>query len=228
MGPPLSRLLRTLLIGLGVTSVLIGLDVYIGSLTERQVPIETLTICRATGVPTHPYQPVDATVAPDGSIAGTVDLSQDVVPPYSYLGKGYPGANWTAHGQAIWYAGCQASTSKQGSTIPAIASPGQAAVLPQVRMRPAPDPEHDATQILAGSLMVAGLVMIAFGAIRHSPRRRRPTIELSSDLSIAGVVPPRTAQRWPIRSVSAPKASAAGRRLRQAAHPTPWGKGTDR
>lgn len=212
MGPPLSRFLRTLLVGLGVMSVLIGLDVFIGSLTERQVPIETLTICRATGIPTRPYQPADATVAPDGSLAGTVDLSQDVVPPYSYLGKSYPGANWGAYGQAVWYAGCQALTPRQALSIPATASPAQAAVLPQGGMRPAPDPDRDAIQILAGSLVVAGLLMIAFGGIRVSPRRRRRTVGLSSDLSTTGLGPPRTAQRWPIRSVSAPKASVARRK----------------
>jgi hypothetical protein len=212
MGPPLSRFLRTLLIGFGVMSVLIGLDVFIGSLTERQVPIETLTICRATGIPTRPYQPVDATVAPDGSLAGTVDLSQDVVPPYSYLGKSYPGANWGAYGQAIWYAGCQDSTAKQAPPILATASPAQAAVLPQGGMRPAPDPARGAIQILAGVLIVAGLLMIAFGGIRVSPRRHRPTVDLSSDLSTTGLGQARTAQRWPIRSVSAPKASAARRK----------------
>jgi hypothetical protein len=211
MGPPLLRLVRTLLIGLGVASVLIGLDVFIGSLTERQIPIETLTICRATGIPSRPYQPVDATVAADGSLAGTVDPYQDVVPPYSYLGKSYPGANWGAYGQAIWYAGCQSSTSKQAPPIPAPASPDQAAVLPQVGMRPAPDPSRDAIRILAGSVIVAGFVMIALGSVRHSRRRHRPTIDVSSDLSTTGFVPPRTAQRWPIRSVSAPKAPAARR-----------------
>lgn len=194
-----------------MASVLIGLDVLIGSLTDRQIPIETLTVCRATGIPSRPYQPADATVAPDGSLAGSVDLSQDVVPPYSYLGKSYPGANWGAYGQAVWYAGCQTSTSKQAPTIQAPASPEQATVPLRGGMRPAPDPARDPIRILAGSLVVAGLLMIALGSVRHSRRRHRPTIDVSSDLSTTGFVAPRTARRWPIRSVSAPKGSSARR-----------------
>ena len=162
-------MLRTLLVASGVVALLAGVDVYVGSLTDRLAPVETLTICQATGLAGHPYQPRDVDVAPDGSI-GKIDRSRDIVPPYSYVGGPHPGVNWTASGQAVWDTGCQAgssSDSAQPSAVvaPVSASPEQRSLVRSNAWRPLPDPAAEASRIFAVCLMVVGFLAIAVGAM---------------------------------------------------------------
>ena len=171
-------MLRTLLFASGVVALLVGLDEYIGSLTDRVAPVETLTICQATGHAGHPYKLQYVIVAPDGSI-GKVNRSRDIVPPYSYVGDGHPGVNWTAYGRAVWDTGCQvaSSTGSTGSTQPsAVAAPAstsseQRALVRSDAWRPVADPAADASRVLGVCLMILGFLTIAVGTMGGALRR---------------------------------------------------------
>ena len=165
----------TLAIGFGVVSLFAGADVFITTLSDRGVPAETITVCRATGVPQHPYQAANVEIATDGSLPRDVDPARDVVPPYSYGGTNYPGVNWSSQGQAVWYAGCVTSNALAVS----VTAPAQPALL-------APDAAtvKRLTRTTAGALVLIGVLMIALGAIAASRKsEERPRVAVSSDLS---------------------------------------------
>ena len=151
------------------------MDVYIGSLTDRVAPVETLTICQATGLAGHPYQPRGVDVAPDGSI-GKIDRSRDIVPPYAYVGGDHPGVNWTDSGRAVWYTGCQAGSSSASAQPSAVVAPVSASAEPRslvrsIVWRPVPDPAAEASRVFAVCLMVVGFLAIAVGAMGGALRR---------------------------------------------------------
>lgn len=184
-----SRFLHTLLITAGVISLLAGADVFVTTWSNRGAPGQTITVCQATGVPAHPYQPVTVRVAPDGSLPKGFDPTQDVVPPYASSGRNYPGTNWSSQGQALWYAGCR---SAGGSlSLSQTSPPAPATVAPQPQagsqlpfgLRPTADLVQPLIRVIAAYLMFMGVVMIAAGALHPSipPVRRR--LLVSSDLS---------------------------------------------
>ena len=161
-------MLRTLLVASGVVALLAGVDVYIGSLTDRVAPVETLTICQATGLAGHPYQPLNVDVASDGSIRN-IDRSRDIVPPYSYVGRGHPGVNWTADGRAVWYTGCQAGSSLSSAPPPAVAaavsaSPsGPGSLGRSTDGSPVADRQGEVSRVIGAYLMVVGFLAIGVG-----------------------------------------------------------------
>jgi hypothetical protein len=164
----LRSLLRTLLVASGVAALLVGVDVYIASLTNRLAPVETLTICQATGLDGHPYRPLDVGIAPDGSIRN-IDQSRDIVPPYSYGGRGHAGDNWTTDGRAVWYTGCQAGSSLSSAPPPAVgatvsASPsGPGSLGRSTDGRPLADPQGEMSRVIGAYLMVVGFLAIGVG-----------------------------------------------------------------
>jgi len=164
----LRSLLRTLLVVSGVVALLVGVDTYITSLTNRLAPFETLTICQATGLDGHPYQPVDVEIAPDGTIRN-IDQSRDIVPPYSYGGRGHGGANWTTDGQAVWYTGCQAGSSLSSAPPPAVAAPvsaspsGPGSLGRSTDGTPVADRQGEVSRVIGAYLMVVGFLAIGVG-----------------------------------------------------------------
>lgn len=185
---------------------------YVGSLTDRVAPVETLTICQATGHAGHPYQLLYVYVAPDGSI-GNVNRSRDIVPPYSYVGGGHPGVNWTAYGREVWDAGCQAGSSSESPQPAAVAasvsaSPEQRALLRSTAWRPVPDPAAEASRVFGVSLMVVGFLVIAIGTM-GGPLRRLWRAKDASDRRDEGSQKP--TGRWPF-----PRSFRRGRATEEA------------
>ena len=185
----LPRWLRTFLIVCGLASFVAGADMLITTWSDRGVPAETITICQATDVAKHPYQATNIRIATDGTLPPDVDPLRDVVPPYSYRGVNYPGVNWSAQGQAVWYAGCQGSRiSLAAAPSPPVTSTGgppPQAVTPQpvVGLWPQAVVTQTAVRALAASIMLIGVLMIAAASV-GTPREFEPSLaRVSSDLS---------------------------------------------
>lgn len=181
------RFVRTLLIGCGLASFLAGGDILVSTWSDRGVPDQTITVCRATDVANRPYQAANVRIAPDGTLPRELDLTRDVVPPYTYDGINYAGANWSSQGQAVWYAGCQAT----GTSMPAAESPpSTAAAAP--RQIPAGQPvlglwpraaiAQAAIRVVAAWVMVFGVLMIGAAGIGVPPEFEPSPVRVSSDL----------------------------------------------
>ncbi|HET7338914.1 MAG TPA: hypothetical protein VFK22_05150 [Candidatus Dormibacteraeota bacterium] len=174
----------------GVAALFAGADLFITTWSDRGVPAMTITICRATDVPQHPYQAANVRIAPDGSLPRDVDPARDVVPPYSYSGTDYAGVNWSSQGQTLWYAGCQATGKSLAVSVTAptpstaALSDGPGTSQPLVDLPPQAAVLHGGTRAVAAGVMLIGVLMIGVGAIAASARReRRHVVALSSDLS---------------------------------------------
>ena len=186
-----SRFMPMVSIALGVVALFAGADIFITTWTDRGViPAETITVCRATNIQSRPYRASNVQIAPDGSLPNDVDPSRDVVPPYTYNGTRYPGANWSSRGQALWYAGCQSpsgAVAVSQNSAPGFdegVMPQQAAGQLPFGLRPGPDLLQTAIRVGAAVVMFVGLAMIGVGALRSSPRPVRPYLPVSSDLSM--------------------------------------------
>jgi len=188
MLPRAPRVLPTLLIAIGVVSLFAGADIFVTTWTERVAPAQTVTVCRSTGVPAHPYQASNIQIAPDGSLPPDLDPSRDVVPPYTYNGTNYPGTNWSGQGQAVWYAGCQPASKSLAVSQTSQAAPSTVLPLPQpasqlpLGLRPGPRLVQAAIRVAGAFVVFIGLAMIGVG--RSSPRPVRPYLPVSSDLSM--------------------------------------------
>ena len=98
----------------------------------------SVDICHGTGSNSNPYVAESPSVQANGATEGQLTGGHsdhvgpvwydgistswgDIIPPYVYAPNGYsfPGLNWTAEGQAIYYNGCQpvtTTTSTSAST----------------------------------------------------------------------------------------------------------------
>ena len=77
-----------------------------------------VTICHATGSQTNPF--VRITPAAEGVIDGHYahQDQRDVIPPFTFGGKNYPGQNWDSRGKAIYNNDCKVpgTTGTTGTT----------------------------------------------------------------------------------------------------------------
>jgi hypothetical protein len=212
------RSVRTLLIACGITSFLAGGDILISTWSDRGVPDQTITVCRATDVASHPYHAVDVRIAPGGTLPRELDLTRDVVPPYTYGGINYAGVNWSSRGQAVWYAGCQGP----GSSMPAADSPPVSAAksLPSAvtpRQAQAPQPvlgpwpraaiANAAIRLVAASIMVFGLLIVGAAGISVPPEPEPLSVPVSSDLYMYSRPRIRPRNMGPVASASRPESS---------------------
>jgi hypothetical protein len=181
------RFLRRLLIACGLVSFLAGADILVTTWSDRGVPDQTITVCRATDVANRPYQAANVRIAPDGSLPRDVDPMRDVVPPYSYGGTDYPGANWSSQGQAVWYAGCQATgnslqAAESAPATPAAAPPQSQTRQPILGVWPQAVVVQGAVRVVAAWVMVIGILMIGVAGIGVPPESEPPPVRVSSDL----------------------------------------------
>jgi hypothetical protein len=217
------RFVRTLLIACGLISFLAGGDILISTWSDRGVPAQTITVCRATDIGSPPYHAVDVRIAPDGTLPRELDLTRDVVPPYTHGGINYAGVNWSSRGQAVWYAGCQGA----GSSMPAAASPplSVATNLPSAvapRQAQAPQPvlglwpraviAKAAIRLVAAWIMVVGLLMVGAAGIGVPHEPEPLSVPVSSDLYTYSR--PRLRPRNMVPVGSAPRPGSSRRKKR--------------
>ena len=86
---------------------------------EAAVVVKKVTICHARAADTNPYGPKAITVSvnsifkPNGHGTHTGGVFPtpgwgDIIPPFDHEGGSYPGLNWSAEGQEIFFNKCQA------------------------------------------------------------------------------------------------------------------------
>jgi len=190
----------------------------ISTWSDRGVPAQTITVCRATDVASRPYHAVDVRIAPGGALPRELDLTRDVVPPYTYGGINYAGVNWSSRGQALWYAGCQGS----GSSMPAAGSPPVSAAksLPSaVAPRQAQTPQpvlglwpraaiaKATIRLVAAWIMVFGLLMVGAAGIGVPPGLEPLSVPVSSDLYMYSRPRIRPRNMGPVGSAPRPESS---------------------
>ena len=93
-----------MLIPVGACALYVGTSVLFAP--SRHPLTTTITICRATGQASDPYEAIPLTLAPDGFARLATQFPDAIVPPYSAADFSYPGQNWTEKGQRVWYSGC--------------------------------------------------------------------------------------------------------------------------
>jgi hypothetical protein len=101
-------------------------------------PGHKVTICHRTNSDATPYRMITVDIASSGHLRGGHDTEHqgpiwdatlkdqkvewgDIIPPYTYGDHAYPGANWTAEGQAMWANEC-AIAAPSSSTEPEVPS----------------------------------------------------------------------------------------------------------